>query len=256
MPAPPVGATVTPEHGFSSHLHGGQRRGRLAVVRILVIEDDDDLAGGVCATLAAQGYEVERCADGRSGLDAAIRGRFDLVVLDLMLPALNGYLVCRAIRDAGDWTPILMLTAKGGELDEAEGLETGADDYLVKPVSMVVLIARVRALLRRPQRRVDWPRVGELRLDPLRRRCLVGDVPVELTSRETEVLAFLLDHPGEAHTKGEVLHAVWGDDFAGDPNIVEVYISHLRRKLDEPFGRSSIETVRGEGYRLRVKEPA
>jgi two-component system, OmpR family, response regulator len=126
---------------------------------------------------------------------------------------------------------------------------------LVKPASMVVFLARVRALLRRPSRRVDWPSVGGLRLDPVRRRCLVGDVSVELTSRETEVLAFLLDHPGEAHSKTELLDAVWGD-FEGDPNIVEVYISHLRRKVDEPFGRSSIETVRGLGYRIRVEEPA
>jgi len=225
-------------------------------VRILVIEDDDDLAEGLCRTLVDEGFSVQRCADGTSGLRTALAGGLDLVVLDLMLPGMNGFKVCKAMRDAGNWTPILMLTAKSGEFDEAEGLETGADDYLVKPASMVVLVARVRALLRRPQRRVDWPRVGGLSLDPLRRRCLVGDVPVELTSRETEVLAFLLDHPGVAHSKAQVLEAVWGADFEGDPNIVEVYISHLRRKLDEPFGRTSIETVRGEGYQLRVEEPA
>lgn len=225
-------------------------------MRILVIEDDDDLADGLTAILTGEGFTVERCVDGRSGLEAALGGGFDLVVLDLMLPEMNGYRVCRAMREADNWTPILMLTAKGGEFDEAEGLETGADDYLVKPASMVVLVARIRALLRRPQRRVDWPRVSGLSLDPLRRRCLVGDVSVELTSRETEVLAFLLDHPGEAHTKAELLAAVWGDDFAGDPNIVEVYISHLRRKLDEPFDRASIETVRGEGYRMRLEELA
>lgn len=225
-------------------------------MRILVIEDDDDVAEGLCCTLVAEGFTVDRCADGAAGLEAMRVGAFDLVVLDLMLPSMNGYRVCQAMRDAGDWTPILMLTAKGGEFDEAEGLETGADDYLTKPASMVVLVARVRALLRRPQRRVDWPRVGGLRLDPLRRRCLVEDVPVDLTSRETEVLAFLLDHPGVAHSKDDVLDAVWGHDFEGDPNIVEVYVSHLRRKLDEPFGRSSIETVRGAGYRLRVEEPA
>jgi DNA-binding response OmpR family regulator len=147
-----------------------------------------------------------------------------------------------------------MLTAKSGELDEAEGLELGADDFLSKPFSMVVLTARVRALLRRPHRRVDWPAVGDLRLDPLRRTCLRGDIPVALTSRETEVLAFLLDHPGELLSKQAVLDAVWGNGFGGDPNIVEVYMSHLRRKLDEPFGRASIETVRGEGYRLRLVE--
>lgn len=226
------------------------------MVRILVIEDDDDLAEGVRRTLHAEGFSVEVRADGTSGLAAARGGAFDLVVLDLMLPGLNGFRVCRALRDADDWTPILMLTAKDGELDEAEGLELGADDYLVKPASMVVLVARVRALLRRPRRRVEWPRVGALRLDPVRRRCLVGDVPVDLTSREVELLAFLLDNAGATLPKGRLLEAVWGGDFAGDPNIVEVYISHLRRKLDEPFGRSAIETVRGEGYRLREEAPA
>ncbi|MCB0978222.1 MAG: response regulator transcription factor, partial [Acidimicrobiales bacterium] len=169
----------------------------------------------------------------------------------LMLPGMNGYRVCKAIRDAEVWTPILMLTAKSGEFDEVEGLDTGADDYLVKPVSSAVLIARVRALLRRPRRRVDWPTIAGIRLDPLHRRCLVEGSYVALTSRETEVLGYLLDHPDETIPRGQLLEAVWGPDFVGDPNIVEVYISHLRRKLDEPFGRTALETVRGEGYRLR-----
>lgn len=223
-------------------------------MKLLLVEDDKKIATAVKRGLEAEGFTVEVAFDGIDGLWMATEGSYDLVVLDIMLPGRNGYQVCGALREADDWTPILMLTAKAGEFDEAEGLETGADDYLVKPASMVVLVARVRALLRRPLRRIDWPSVGGLRLDPVHRRCLVGDVPVELTSRETEVLAYLLDHPGDAHSKSDVLHAVWGDDFSGDPNIVEVYISHLRRKLDEPFGRSSIETVRGAGYRLRVEE--
>jgi two-component system OmpR family response regulator len=223
-------------------------------VRILVVEDDDGVAAGVRRGLEAEGFAVEIRGDGAVGLDAARSGRFDLVVLDIMLPALNGYRVCRDLREGGDWTPVLMLTAKSGEFDEAEGLELGADDYLTKPFSMVVLVARVRALLRRPARRVDWPAVGDLRLDPIRHRCFRGDEPVELTSRETEVLAHLLDHAGEVQSRAAVLDAVWGTDFDGDPNIVEVYVSHLRRKLDEPFGRETIETVRGEGYRLRVEE--
>jgi DNA-binding response OmpR family regulator len=226
-------------------------------VRILMVEDDEDVAAGVGRALEAEGFEVELRTDGAEGLAAARSGAFDLVVLDIMLPSLNGYRVCRALREGGDWTPVLMLTAKSGEFDEAEGLELGADDYLSKPFSMVVLIARVRALLRRPPRRIDWPAVGGLRLDPLRHRCYLGDEFVELTSRETEVLAYLLDdRPGEVHTKAELLDAVWGPDFAGDPNIVEVYISHLRRKLDELCGGATIETVRGEGYRLRVEEMA
>ena len=164
-------------------------------MRILVIEDDKALADAVDQTLSAEGFDVERRTEGLSGFEAARSGEFDLVILDLMLPGMNGFKVCANLRAANVWTPILMLTAKGGEYDIAEGLETGADDYLVKPASMVVLVARVNALLRRPQRRVDWPQVGDLSLDPLRKRCLVGDVPVELTSRETEVLAFLLDRP-------------------------------------------------------------
>jgi DNA-binding response OmpR family regulator len=223
-------------------------------VRVLVIEDDTAVAEAVRRGLDVEGFAVDVRRDGRSGLEAARSGRYDLVVLDLMLPRLNGYRVCRQLREHDDRTPVLMLTAKAGEHDEAEGLELGADDYLVKPFSMVVLVARVRALLRRPMRRVDWPVVGDLRLDPLRRRCLVGDVEVELTSRETEVLAHLLDHADEPCTKDALLDAVWGPTFAGDPNIVEVYISHLRRKLDEPFGRRRIQTVRGAGYRLTVGE--
>ena len=201
--------------------------------------------------LTADGFEVEISHDGAEGLERARAERFDLIVLDIMLPSMNGYRVCQAIRSDNDWTPILMLTAKSGEYDEAEGLETVADDFLTKPFSMVVLQARVRALLRRPHRRVDWPAVGDLRLDPLRRRCYRGNTAVDLTSREMEVLAYLLDHPDEIVGKAELLDAVWGRGFGGDPNIVEVYVGHLRHKLDEPFGVSSIETVRGEGYRLR-----
>jgi two-component system, OmpR family, response regulator len=224
------------------------------VVRVLVIEDDTDVAKGVQRCLSADGFDVEIADDGAAGLGRARSERFDLIVLDIMLPSLNGYRLCRSIRSEHDWTPILMLTAKSGEYDEAEGLETGADDFLTKPFSMVVLQARVHALLRRPRRRVDWPAVGDLRLDPLRRQCHRGTTAVALTDRETEVLAHLLDHADQIVGKGELLDAVWGRGFHGDPNIVEVYVGHLRRKLDEPFGRHSIETVRGEGYRLRSDE--
>jgi two-component system OmpR family response regulator len=226
------------------------------VVDVLIIEDDESVAAGVRRGLEAEGFAVEVRTDGQSGLDTALSERFDLLILDVMLPKLNGYRLCRELRAAEAWLPILMLTAKSGEFDEAEGLEVGADDFLSKPFSMVVLIARVRALLRRPRRRVDWPAVGDLRLDPLRRTVLRGDTPVVLTSRETEVLSFLLDHPNALLSKQAVLDAVWGLDFDGDPNIVEVYISHLRRKLNEPSGPARIETVRGRGYRLRIEEPA
>ena len=141
-------------------------------MRILVVEDETSVATGVQRCLSADGFEVEVVHDGATGLARARGEQFDLIVLDIMLPSMNGYRVCRSIRSDDDWTPILMLTAKSGEYDEAEGLETGADDFLTKPFSMVVLQARVRALLRRPRRRVDWPAVGDLRLDPLRRQCI------------------------------------------------------------------------------------
>jgi len=221
-------------------------------VRVLVIEDEVSVATGVQRCLSADGFDVEVVHDGAVGLERVRADQFDLIVLDILLPSMNGYRVCQAIRSDHNWTPILMLTAKSGEYDEAEGLELGADDFLVKPFSMIVLQARVRALLRRPRRRLEWVAVGDLRLDPLRRRCLRGSVAVALTAREMEVLALLVDHADQTVHKAEVLETVWGSGFDGDPNIVEVYVGHLRRKLDEPFGRHSIETVRGEGYRLRT----
>jgi two-component system OmpR family response regulator len=223
-------------------------------VRILVVEDEVSVATGVRRCLSGDGFEVEVVHDGADGLARVRAERFDLIVLDLLLPSMNGFRVCESIRSDDDWTPILMLTAKSGEYVEAEGLETGADDFLTKPFSMVVLQARVRALLRRPRRRVDWPAVGDLRLDPLRRRCLRGDTTIPLTPRETEVLAYLLDRAGQPVAKSELLEAIWGADFDGNPNIVEVFVGRLRRKLDEPFGRHNIETVRGEGYRLHAVE--
>jgi DNA-binding response OmpR family regulator len=221
-------------------------------VRVLVVEDDVTVATGVERCLSADGFDVEVVHDGAVALERIRADHFDLLVLDILLPSMNGYRVCQSVRANDDWIPILMLTAKSGEYDEAEGLDTGADDFLVKPFSMVVLQARVRALLRRPRRRMEWPAVDDLRLDPVKRRCFRGAAAVDLTARELEVLAYLLDHAGETVRKSEVLDAVWGSGFGGDPNIVEVYIGHLRRKLDEPFGRRSIETVRGEGYRLHA----
>jgi two-component system OmpR family response regulator len=159
--------------------------------------------------------------------------------------------VCEQLRDAGNWTPILMLTAKDGEYDQAEALDTGADDYLTKPFSFVVLVARLRALLRRSGRSLPVVyEAGDLKLDAARHHCARGDVEVVLTAREFAVLEFLLRHRGEVVTKMEILNNVWDFAFEGDPNIVEVYIRHLRRKLDEPFGRQLIQTIRGAGYRL------
>jgi DNA-binding response OmpR family regulator len=222
---------------------------------VLVVEDDVTVAAGVQRGLTADGFDVVVVHDGAEGLDRMRSERFDLVVLDVLLPSLNGYRLCETVRAEHDWTPILMLTAKSGEYDEADGLELGADDFLTKPFSMVVLQARVRALLRRPRHRDHWPAAGELRLDPLRRRCLRGTVPIPLTAREMEVLALLLDRAGTTVGKRELLHAVWGEQFAGDPAILEVYVGRLRRKVDAPFDRQLIETVRGEGYRLQAVGP-
>jgi DNA-binding response OmpR family regulator len=174
-----------------------------------------------------------------------------VIVLDIMLPGVNGYRLCSALRRDGIWTPILMLTAKEGELDEVEALDSGADDYLTKPFSYAVLVARLRALLRRGAR--ERPAVleaGDLRLDPAAKRAWRGEAEVELTARELALLEFLLRRRGEAVAKREILQHVWDDEFEGDPNIVEVYVRHLRNKLDRPFGRAAIQTVRGTGYRL------
>jgi DNA-binding response OmpR family regulator len=176
---------------------------------------------------------------------------YDAIVLDLMLPGVDGLEICRRLRDAKNWTPILMLTARDGVNDQVHALDSGADDYLTKPFSHAVLVARLRALIRRgtPERPTVL-RAGDLYLDPAARRAGRGDVVVELTAREMALLEFLLRHAGEAVSKTEILAHVWDYDFEGDPNIVEVYVGHLRNKVDRPFGRGSIETVRGAGYRL------
>ena len=220
-------------------------------MKLLLVEDDRKIAAAVQRGLEAEGFSVELAADGPEGVWMATEGTYDLIVLDLMLPGRNGYQVCADLRAAGDWTPILVLTAKDGDLDEAEALDTGADDYLTKPFSFPVLVARIRALLRRVSGTdpvaLD---VGDLRLDAARHRAWRGDAELSLTAREHAVLELLVRRAGQVLSKDDVLAAVWDSDFEGDPNIVEVYVRRLRRKLDEPFGRRSIETVRGAGYRL------
>jgi two-component system OmpR family response regulator len=201
--------------------------------------------------LEGEGFRVEVSHDGDDGLWRAVEGSYDLIVLDLMLPGRNGFQICSDLRRAGDWTPVLVLTAKDGDLDEAEALDTGADDYLTKPFSFPVLVARVRALLRRATGRSPAPvTVGDLRIGPGERRVWRGDVEVRLTAREFDLVEFLARRAGQVMSKAEILAGVWDYDFDGDPNIVEVYVRRLRRKLDDPFGVRSIETVRGAGYRL------
>ncbi len=222
-------------------------------MRVLVVEDEARVASAVKRGLEAEGFAVDVAGDGTDGLWLAQEHEYDAIVLDIMLPGLNGYRICATLRKAGDWTPILMLTAKNGEYDEAEALDEGADDYLTKPFSYVVLVARLRALLRRSGRgqRVTYE-AGELRLDPASHRVWQAEKEIELTAREFSVLEFLMSRAGEVVPKRDILEHVWDFDFEGDPNIIEVYIRRLRRKIDEPFDRHAIETIRGAGYRLRT----
>ncbi|MEY9994313.1 DNA-binding response OmpR family regulator [Streptomyces sp. V4I8] len=222
-------------------------------MRLLIVEDEKRLALSLAKGLTAEGYAVDVVHDGREGLYRASEGSYDLVILDIMLPGMNGYRVCAALRAAGHDVPILMLTAKDGEYDEAEGLDTGADDYLTKPFSYVVLVARVKALLRRGGQGAGASPVhvhGDLKVDTAARRVFLGDGEVVLTTKEFAVLEQLVVRAGEVVSKAEILEHVWDFAYEGDPNIVEVYISTLRRKLSAGL----IRTVRGAGYRLERAE--
>jgi two-component system OmpR family response regulator len=221
--------------------------------RVLVIEDDRDLAQAVANLLEDDGFDVEQRHDGETGLAAGLEGDFDVIVLDLMLPKRNGFSLCQDLRTAGVHTPLLILTAKDGELDEVEGLEVGADDFLHKPFENSILIAHLHALLRRhdrgrPQRMV----VGPISLDPVRHAVLAYGREVTLTPREFALLEYLLGRVNEPIAKNEILQAVWGSGFDGDPNIVEVYVGYLRRKIDLAPHHSVIHTVRGVGYQVHA----
>jgi Response regulators consisting of a CheY-like receiver domain and a winged-helix DNA-binding domain len=220
-------------------------------MRVLVVDDEVRLATALRRGLEAEGIAVDVAHDGTDGLWLARENDYDVLVLDIMMPGMSGYTLCRTLRGEGDGTPILMLTAKDGDWDQVEALDTGADDYLTKPFSYPVLLARLRALVRRGAG--DRPVVleaGDLRVDPASRRVSRGDTEIALTAREFAVLEYLARRKGEAVSKADILGNVWDFDFDGDPNIVEVYIRHLRNKVDRPFGRTSIETLRGAGYRL------
>ncbi|MFJ7942329.1 response regulator transcription factor [Streptomyces sp. NPDC096354] len=219
-------------------------------MRLLIVEDEKRLAMSLAGGLTAEGFAVDVVHDGLEGLHRAGDGVYDLVVLDIMLPGMNGYRVCAALRAAGHEVPILMLTAKDGEYDEAEGLDTGADDYLTKPFSYVVLVARIRALLRRRGGGSASPvlTVGALRMDTAARRVHLGEDEVTLTTKEFAVLEQLALRAGQVVSKADILEHVWDFAYDGDPNIVEVYVSALRRKLSA----AAIRTVRGAGYRLEA----
>jgi DNA-binding response OmpR family regulator len=220
-------------------------------VRVLVVEDEVRLAEALRAGLQAEGFAADVAHDGEEGLHLAVERGYDAIVLDVMLPKLNGYRVCQRLRAAGNWVPVLMLSAKDGEYDQAEGLDVGADDYMVKPFSYVVLVARLRALIRRG--RPERPALllaGDLRLDPARHEVSRGESPIDLTPREFALLEYLLRRRDEVVPKQDILEHVWDAHYDGDPNVVEVYVGYLRRKIDAPFGRRSLQTVRGAGYRL------
>ena len=220
-------------------------------MRLLIVEDETRLATALQRGLVSEGFSVDIAHSGPDGLHLASEQTYDVVILDIMLPGLSGYRIVEALRKAENWTPILMLTAKDGEYDEADALDLGADDYLTKPFSFVVLVARIRALLRRGA--VPRPAVltaGDLVLDPSAHTVKRGEADVELTPREFSLLEFLMRRAGEAVSKSEILHHVWDVNYEGDTNVVEVYVGYLRRKIDTPFDRATVQTVRGAGYRL------
>lgn len=220
-------------------------------MKVLMVEDEVRLADMVHRGLAAEGFNVDVVHDGVDGLWKAKESSYDVIVLDIMLPGLNGYKVCEQLRSAGVWTPVLMLTAKDGEYDQTDAFDLGADDYLTKPFSFIVLVARLRALIRRgaPERPTVLE-AGDLSLDPARRRVERSGQELSLTPREFGLLEFLMRHRGDVVSKAEILEGVWDAHYEGDPNVVEVYVGYLRRKVDQPFDRKAIETVRGVGYRL------
>ncbi len=235
-------------------LYFGQSSGSVCqavVVRILVVEDDKRLASTLRRGLEAEGFSVDNALDGEQGLWLASENAYDAIVLDIMLPKVNGFQACARLRELGNWTPILMLTAKDGDLDEAEALDTGADDYLTKPFSYVVLVAHLRALLRRgaAERPVQLT-VGDLVVDPAARTCSRGGRLIELTAKEFSIVEFLARRNGEVVSKADLLEHAWDFAYDGDPNVIDVHMSNIRRKIDKPFHLKSLRTIRGSGYRL------
>jgi two-component system, OmpR family, response regulator len=220
-------------------------------MRILVVDDDARLARSLKRGFEGEGFATDIALDGTEAQWLATENDYDAIVLDVMLPGISGYDLCRALRAAGNWSPILMLTARIGDAEEVQALDTGADDFLSKPFSYAVLVARVRALLRRGGR--ERPAVlsaGDLELDPARHTVSRGGTPVALTPTQFALLEYLMRRQGEVVAKAEILEHVWDFAYEGGPNIVEVYIRQLRQRIDLPFGRASVQTVRLVGYRL------
>ena len=226
-------------------------------MKVLLVEDEVRLADVVKEGLVAEGFSVDIVSDGVTGLWAATANPYDVIVLDIMLPGINGYDVLKQLRHRKVWTPVLMLTAKDGEYDQTDAFDLGADDYLTKPFSFLILMARLRALVRRgaPERPVLIT-VGSLVLDPARRSVTRRGTPVSLTAREYGLLHYLMRNAGDVMSKAQILDNVWDSAYDGSDNIVEVYVGYLRKKLDAPFGLTTLHTIRGLGYRLDADEPA
>ncbi len=230
---------------------GGTVSAKEQGVRVLVVEDERRLAGAVQRGLQAEGFAVDLAFDGADGLHLAREGAYDAVVLDLMLPQLSGYQVCERLRAEENWVPVLILSAKDGEYDQADGLDLGADDYLTKPFSYIVLAAKLRALLRRGAApRPAVLRAGDLSLDPASRIVRRGETDIDLTAREFAMLEYLIRRASQVVPKSELLDHVWDTSDSADLNVVEVYAGYIRRKIDAPFGRAALQTLRGAGYRL------
>ncbi len=225
-------------------------------MRVLVIEDEVKMAALLRRGLREEGYAVDVAPNGEEGLWLGAENPYDVILLDVMLPDVDGFEVCRRLRETGQWAPILMLTARDAVTDRVTGLDSGADDYLPKPFSFAELLARVRSLLRRGAAGGTSAvlRVGDLSLDPATRRVSRGDAGVELTTKEFALLEFFMRHPDEVLTRTRIIEHVWDFAYEGDSNVVDVYVRYLREKIDRPFRRGSIETVRGSGYRLRREE--
>jgi two-component system OmpR family response regulator len=221
-------------------------------MRVLVVEDEARMASLLERGLREEGYSVDVASDGPDGLWMATENDYDAVLLDIMLPGFDGFDVCRRMREAGRWAPVLLLTAREGVEDRVQGLDAGADDYVTKPFSFAELAARVRALIRRgPGTRPAALEVGDLRLNPATHRAYRGEVDLELSPKEMAVLELLMRNAGGVVTRTQILEHAWDSAYDGGSNVVDQYIAYLRKKADRPFGRRDIETVRGVGYRLR-----
>jgi two-component system, OmpR family, response regulator len=221
-------------------------------MRVLVVEDEVRMAGVLQRALKEEGHAVDVAGDGPQGLWLATENQYAAIVLDVMLPGIDGFELCRRLRESGAWAPVLMLTARDGVTDRVRGLDAGADDYLVKPFSLMELAARLRALARRDGR-VRTPVLveGDLRLDPAAKRAWRAGTELHLSPKEYSLLEFFLRHPGQVLTRSQIIEAVWDFAYDGGSNVVDQYVNYLRRKIDGPFGRHDLETVRGMGYRLR-----